>query len=171
MKDYLYKKTLSKLQFLLSITLLAVIFLYLGVFTVIKIGFHSAVGKGNSMENTIGNNYKLLEISSNIKKIERGDIVSIKVIKDGEPIQILKRIIGLPGETIKIDGNSVYIDGILLEETYAFYESLSSDDIEYTVKEDEYYVLGDNRLHSTDSRAFGAVPTVNIEANVILYRK
>ncbi len=171
MIKYLSKKTLSKAEFYTVIAVYTLAIMFFGGYTVAKLGFWASYSDGHSMENTIGNNYKLLEVSTKIKKIERGDIVSIKVYIKGEKKSILKRIIGLPGETIKIQGNTVSIDGNILKETYAFYESLSSDDIEYTIKDDEYYVLGDNRLHSTDSRVIGAVPTVNIERNVILFRK
>lgn len=171
MKFYLNKKILSKTEYSIIITLFALIVMLLGGFTVLSMGFLGSICDGKSMDNTIGDNYKMLSVSTKIKKIERGDIVSIKLYSKGKPLYIIKRVIGLPGETINIQGNTVSINGNMLVEAYAYYESLSFDDIEYMIKDNEYYVLGDNRLHSGDSREIGAIPKENIVRNVIFYRK
>lgn len=83
---------------------------------------------------------------------ERGDIIFFKYPDDEEEIYV-KRIIGLPGETVDIIDGKVYIDGALepLDEPYLYEEMLGSFG-PYTVPEGEYFMLGDNRNVSVDSR-------------------
>lgn len=63
------------------------------------------------------------------------------------------------------------IDGNLLEEPYAFYSDISYDDFKVKVPKDTYFVMGDNRLQSSDSRTFGVVPMENIFGVVIKIKK
>jgi len=124
--------------------------------------------------------------------IHRGDIVDIRVndarhfIKDIEGF-FIKRVIGLPGERVKIVNNKVYINDKVLDEPYVFFDKemknfeahnihnkrrskLScslSECKEFTLKEDEYFLMGDNRWHSNDSRAFGPVPAYLIDAKLL----
>lgn len=95
--------------------------------------------------------------------ISRYDIVTLEIPDDqGNPMRIVKRIYGLPGEKIEIysDG-SVWIDGIKLPDEWQVYQELeyANPVLEYevTLKPNEYYVLGDNRDISMDSRSFGPV--------------
>lgn len=83
---------------------------------------------------------------------ERGDIIFFKYPDDEEEIYV-KRIIGLPGETVDIIDGKVYIDGALepLDEPYLYEEMLGSFG-PYKVPEGEYFMLGDNRNVSVDSR-------------------
>ncbi|HQR37028.1 MAG TPA: signal peptidase I [Blastocatellia bacterium] len=92
--------------------------------------------------------------------IERGDIVVFWYPRDPGK-SFIKRVIGLPGETVRVDTNGqVYIDGKLLDEPYLSpeYTSAPQRTIVKTVKEHKYFVMGDNRDHSNDSRAWGLVP-------------
>ncbi len=113
---------------------------------------------GSSMETTLSNGDNLLvdKISYRFREPERFDIIVFS-FKYKEDTYFIKRIIGLPGETVWIDekGN-IYIDGELLEESYGK-EIISADKIgiagePIVVGEDEYFVLGDNRNNSKDSR-------------------
>ncbi len=113
---------------------------------------------GSSMEPTLSNGDNLLvdKISYRFREPERFDIIVFS-FKYKEDTYFIKRIIGLPGETVWIDekGN-IYIDGELLEESYGK-EIISADKIgiagePIVVGEDEYFVLGDNRNNSKDSR-------------------
>ena len=80
--------------------------------------------------------------------MQRGDIV----VFDSDELNetVIKRLIGLPGDTIKIDGTAVYVNGKKLDEPYVEYplESYGT----YKVPEGKYFFLGDNRANSNDSR-------------------
>ncbi|MFQ5656792.1 MAG: signal peptidase I [Candidatus Methylomirabilales bacterium] len=93
---------------------------------------------------------------------ERGDIV---VIGWGGPEHYVKRVVGLSGETLRIQSGNVYINRHQLEEPYAV--GMTYPDFgPYTIGKDSYFVFGDNRGISEDSRHFGAVPLRNIEGKI-----
>ncbi|HHU71618.1 MAG TPA: signal peptidase I [Clostridiales bacterium] len=105
-----------------------------------------------SMEDTImiGDKIYTQKVSYWFKDPERGDIV-VFPFPDDEEKDYIKRIIGLPGETIAgIDG-LVYIDGEPIDEPYVK-EKLKKDFGPYTVPENHYFMMGDNRNDSNDSR-------------------
>src|ERR1700756_4123795 len=89
--------------------------------------------------------------------IHRGDVVVFWYPLDRSK-SFIKRVIGLPGETVEIRQGAVYVDGKLIPEPYvpAQYEDLS-DFGPVTVKPDSYFVMGDHRISSNDSRVFGPV--------------
>ncbi|NUM25720.1 MAG: signal peptidase I [Candidatus Buchananbacteria bacterium] len=120
--------------------------------------------KGASMEPTFYDHEYLIinELSYHLGSPVRGDAVVFKYPMD--PTQyFIKRVIGLPGETVKIaDGevtiiNSANPQGVTLDERYLDSTAKTIGDIEVTLGPDEYYLLGDNRLASLDSRVFGPV--------------
>jgi signal peptidase I len=94
----------------------------------------------------------------------RGDVVVFRPPgARSEPY--IKRIIGLPGETVEIREGAVFIDGARLHEPYVSSSTSwrgSGDESAITIPEDEYFMLGDNRSNSSDSRVFGTVPKENI---------
>lgn len=91
----------------------------------------------------------------------RGDIIVFNA-PDQPEFDRIKRVIGLPGETVEVKpGGSVYIDGVLLDEPYIPAPGGATYPAQ-TVPEDEYFVMGDNRQHSYDSRQGGPVPKGNI---------
>lgn len=100
-------------------------------------------------------------------KIQRGMIVTFKAPAEMEK-EYVKRIIGLPGETIKIIDKKVYINGTPLDEPYTFFKdptiehSYRDNFPEFKVPENHYFCMGDNRDHSYDSRFWGPVPADNI---------
>jgi signal peptidase I len=118
--------------------------------------------KGASMEpNFFDHEYLIIdEISYRFNEPQRGDIVVFKYPKDNKQY-FIKRIIGLPGEHVKIDNNDVYINDVKLKEGYldANVETLlplrGYGDV--VLAEDEYFLLGDNRGQSLDSRVFGPI--------------
>ena len=111
---------------------------------------------GSSMENTLsdGDNLIVDKISYRFHDPERYDII-IFPYKYEEDTYYIKRIIGLPGEHVRIDDSgNIYINGKVLKESYGR-EVIQDPGIardEITLGEDEYFVLGDNRNNSSDSR-------------------
>ena len=116
---------------------------------------------GASMDQTLEDGQILLLYK--LSNIDYGDIVVLDEEKEGEII--IKRIIGMPGDTVSINDNTVYVNGEELEEDYAYGET--SDYEEITLEDDEYFILGDNRPISKDSRYFGPVKEDEIIGKVI----
>ena len=112
---------------------------------------------GSSMESTLSNgNFLILDkISYQFGDPERFDIIVFQPEFYDEDKLYIKRVIGLPGETVQIIDGDIYINGELLEEDYGKEEIEKSGraEDEIVLGEDEYFVLGDNRNHSTDSRS------------------
>ncbi len=95
---------------------------------------------------------------------KRGDIVVLRR-DDYVSEQYVKRVVGLAGETLLIKSGQVYINGYGLTEPYAVGETYP-DLGPYTIGKDAYFVFGDNRKVSEDSRHFGTVPLRNIEGKI-----
>lgn len=110
---------------------------------------------GSSMEATLSDKDQLIvdKISYRFKDPERFDII-VFPFQYKENTYYIKRIIGLPGETVQILDGEIYINGEVLEEDYGKETMVSSGRAvnEIQLGEDEYFVLGDNRNHSEDSR-------------------
>lgn len=120
--------------------------------------------KGASMENNFHDGDYLLidEISYRFENPSRGDVIVFRYPEN--PSQFfIKRIIGLPGETIEIKNNSVVIyngeftKGLTLEEDYLSSGQRTDGTFLVKLEGNEYYVLGDNRLQSSDSRRWGTL--------------
>lgn len=99
-----------------------------------------------------------------LAKIDRYDIVVLDEEYDNEII--IKRVIGLPGETVEIKNNKIYINDEEIEDEYAYGQT--SDYDKTTLAEDEYFILGDNRLISKDSRTFGPIKSNSIKGQTIV---
>jgi len=108
--------------------------------------------QGNSMDNTLsdGDIMILDEVSYRFKDIKRFDIVVVKTKNEF----IIKRVIGLPGEKIKYKDNKLFINNKYIKEEFDHSETDDFDEV--VLDKDEYFVLGDNRKVSSDSRYFGA---------------
>lgn len=118
---------------------------------------------GSSMYPTFTNGQYLIvdEISYRIKEPQRNDVIVFRYPNDTKKF-FIKRIIGLPNETVKINGNEVTIenkehpDGFKLDQSYV--KNFSYNNVtNFQLKNNEYFVLGDNRSSSSDSRYWGAV--------------
>jgi len=130
--------------------------------------------RGASMEPNLSNGQYILtdKISYRFDKPRRGDIIVFKAPVDPN-FDYIKRIIGLPGESIQIKGGKIIIKntthpkGFVLEEPYKINGSdqpgtLLEDNREFKISEDNYFVLGDNRNQSFDSREWGELSRKNI---------
>lgn len=112
---------------------------------------------GDSMKPTLHDGDIILETLTPWERIERGDIVAIKS-KLGKEGRIIKRVIGLPGEDIEIRENgSVWINGRHLPEPYVSPEPYLANRARTHLAANCYFVIGDNRAHSGDSREFGPI--------------
>lgn len=119
---------------------------------------------GASMEPTFDDGEYLIvdELSYYLRSPERGEVVIFRYPRDPSKF-FIKRVIGLPEETIVITSNEVTIknnedpDGFLLPEDYLTSPNRNGS-FERTLGENEYFVMGDNRAESSDSRYWGAVP-------------
>ncbi|MBO0432858.1 signal peptidase I [Enterococcus sp. DIV0660C] len=177
MKNFL--KNWGVLILVLAAILLARIF----VFTPVTVN-------GHSMDPTLSDGQRL--ISSKISKYERFDIITTKEPEDEERM-IVKRIIGMPGDTVKMVNDQLTINGKEYDESYLdeYKEKFANDKLqneysynesfqiqaenstnftsnfEYTVPKGNYLVLGDNRLISKDSRIFGLVDEKLVQGKVV----
>lgn len=147
--------------------------------------------EGHSMDPSLHDKQRL--ITSKISKLDRQDIITTKE-PDNQSIYVVKRIIGLPGDRVEMKNNVLTINGKEYDEPYlnefkekfkkeklfdeysynkAFQEQAANatsftNDFDVTVPNDQYFVLGDNRLISKDSRIFGFVDKSLIQGKVIL---
>ncbi len=133
------------------------LFLYLLVLQPHKI-------KGASMEPNFPNGEYLLtdKVTYRFGEPKRGDVIVFKApTGDGE--EFIKRIIGLPGERVSIKNGRVYLNGNLLDEDYipdvspTYGGGFLQENETYSIPEGNFFVLGDNRPHSSDSRSWGTI--------------
>ncbi len=120
---------------------------------------------GTSMYPTLdGGEIMLL---NKLGKIDRFDIVVVKL--DDKEENLIKRIVGLPGETIEIRASRIYINDKELEDNFGV--GVTYDIDKMTLGKDEYFMLGDNRSISLDSREFGAIKRKEIKGttNFVMY--
>lgn len=115
---------------------------------------------------------KIAKIES-FKEIVRGEVIVFRYPLNPKQF-FIKRVIGLPGERIKIEKGNIYIynkdnpDGLKLEEKYLPAGLMTKGDNDYSIKDDEYFVMGDNRNNSSDSRMWGPIKASNIVGRVLL---
>ena len=109
---------------------------------------------GNSMNNTLKNKDIMIldKISYRFQEIKRFDIVVIKKGND----YLIKRVIGLPGETVEYKNNKLYINGKNIDEKF-IHEKTNDFIMEDKIPDDCYFVVGDNRPVSNDSRYIGVI--------------
>lgn len=100
---------------------------------------------------------------------QRGDVLVFQLPSNPER-DLIKRLIAIPGDTIEFRDTQVYINGMLIDEPYltrACDVSVCSDSI-WQLGDDDYFMMGDNRNLSTDSRSFGAIHSDHIVGRAIL---
>lgn len=131
--------------------------------------FWPIIIEGSSMESTFssGNKVIISRIAKYSNSIKRGDIILCKLKKNDEEIISIKRVIGLPGDTIYISSGKVYVNNELLNETY-INEQYTSGNVNMWLNANEYFVMGDNRDSSYDSRLVGAINKNKLIGKVLL---
>ena len=132
--------------------------------------FQPFIVKGQSMEPNFENsNYLIVdELSYRFRDPQRGEVVVFRYPRNVSQ-RFIKRIIGLPGEKIEIEAGVVMVNGKILDESkYLLLGVQTSGDIQISLDENEYFVLGDNRISSFDSRQWGLLPRKNIIGRVLI---
>ncbi|MEY2746938.1 MAG: hypothetical protein RL112_1980 [Planctomycetota bacterium] len=119
--------------------------------------FHVSIVRGGSMAPGIHDGDRILvdQLSPALGAVGRGDIVVLRCPLDPR-YDYIKRVVALPGETVEVRHGRVWIDGFELEEPYVERQDPRSA-LRMVVPDDSYFVMGDNRRHSSDSREFGVV--------------
>ena len=107
------------------------------------------------------------KLSYHFGSLERGDVIIFHYPPNPGQLYI-KRIVGLPGETVKVEGGRVYIETVDGKTVVDPFPTPTQNSARWRVPSDEYFVLGDNRNHSSDSRNWGTVPRENIIGEVWL---
>jgi signal peptidase I len=132
------------------------------------------VVSGTSMVPTFADkNYLIIdELTYHFRSPERGEVIVFHPPGQPKGIYYIKRVIGLPNETISIDGGTVTIinkdhpNGFILTEPYI--SAPTNNQITKTLAADEFFVMGDNRPFSSDSRTWGTLPEGNIVGRAFL---
>jgi signal peptidase I len=126
---------------------------------------------GRSMQPTFEDAERLIvsRVHYLIAAPERGDIIVFNSVDSLDPdVMLIKRVIGLPGDHIEIRDHQVYVNNAPVAEPYILEDCNSRcSDNEWFLGEGEYFVMGDNRNNSSDSRRFGAVPINHIVGRVV----
>lgn len=127
-----------------------------------------------SMEPTllVGDRILVSKLSVTFGTIHRGDIVVFKAPPAehcGEVVtDLVKRVIGLPGDHLTSKGNTIYVNGKVLKEPWSHYEPLGQAIGKVTVPANSYFMMGDNHPDSCDSRMWGSVPRSDIIGKAFL---
>jgi signal peptidase I len=130
--------------------------------------FNFSVVRGSSMAPGIHDGDRILvnHLSYVFQDVHRGDIVVLRYPLDPS-LDYIKRVIGLPGDEVEIDSGRVRVNGETLTEPYVAAQDPHAH-LLARVEADHFFVLGDNRRHSSDSREFGQVPRENLRGKVDL---
>jgi signal peptidase I len=146
-------------------TVLLVIVLYTGA----NLAIPRYIVEGHSMEPNFHDHERIVvyRLHYVIGDPQRGDVV---VLDLDNTVDLLKRIVALPGETVTMQEGQLYIDGVALDEPYVadLCQTYTCRDREWVLGNDEYFVLGDNRNHSHDSHDFGPIHRDQIIGKVLM---
>lgn len=161
------KKFFDSTQILVvALGILVLVYLFVASFSIVD---------GPSMlPNFVSGDLTVYEkITTTTSKLKRGDVVVFQEINSGK--DFIKRVIGLPGDRVKVEGGKVYVNGIAIKEDYLSDDnkyvsggSVFQEGVEITAAQDRYIVFGDNRKVSLDSRNIGPVDKKYIKGKVLL---
>lgn len=168
-------KMKDKLVKIISIIITTILVIVSCIFTVKNILFFDILVVGDSMVSTLKEGEIGIALKDEfISSIDRKDII----IFERDDKEIIKRVIGKPLDHISITREGIYVNGELIEESYISSENLTCTYLlngEYNdviLQEDEYYVLGDNRIVSYDSRYYGPIKEKDITGKLeVIYSK
>ena len=127
------------------------------IFLLTRLVIQNFVVDGSSMEPNMSSGQWVLvnKLAYKVGDPARGDVVVFNSPSPSGPPVLIKRIIGLPGETVKIQAGKVYINNKLLTESYISGSTPAPGS--WTMGDNEYFVMGDNRNNSSDSRSWGTL--------------
>ncbi len=130
--------------------------------------FQPFIVRGASMEPNFENNDYIIvdQISYRFRDPQRGEIIIFFLENTNQ--KFIKRIIGLPGEKLEIKDNKISIEGQVIEESYIPLDYKEIDDKVISLEQNQFFVLGDNRPISWDSRRFGFVEKNNIIGRALI---
>lgn len=150
-------------------TLKTIVLVLLAAFLIRSFIVQPFVVQGKSMEPTLVNNEYLLveKISYYWQKPQRGDIIVFHAPVDFNQ-NYIKRVIAVPGETVLLKGTEILVNNKPILENYTYPGQSFKKEIEYKLGNDEYFVLGDNRDHSSDSRHWGPLNRQNIIGRAVM---
>ncbi|MGA0878860.1 MAG: signal peptidase I [Ilumatobacteraceae bacterium] len=136
---------------------------------------------GPSMQTTLMPRERVLvnKMSYRLHDVNRGDVIVFDRVQGNNHDDLIKRVIGLPGETVEIRDCVVFVDGRLLEEPYLDPLQVAQTDLRQrcgdyvdmeprSVPDDHVLVMGDNRVQSFDGRAFGPIPIDKIRGRAFV---
>ncbi|HEY5540165.1 MAG TPA: signal peptidase I [Coriobacteriia bacterium] len=142
--------------------------LVVAIVLVFYVFFSSAVVEGQSMVPTLDPGDYLL-ITHGARSLHRGDIVVTSVAEQTGQVELVKRVIALPGDTIEVKSDIAYVNGVVEPQRGQYVlPQMSVSRTSYVVPEGYVYVMGDNRPISEDSRYLGPVPESGIKGRAIL---
>lgn len=106
-----------------------------------------------------------------ISEPERGDII-VFIYPEDKSKDFIKRVIGIPGDKIQIQGRQIFINGLLFEDRYGYYDEKAGNPNRsfgpVVVPKEHFFVMGDNRDHSLDSRFWGFVPSTAVKGKAFI---
>jgi signal peptidase I len=114
------------------------------------------------------------KMSVDFGTINLGDVIVFKAPQDvaedcDDPVtDLVKRVVGVPGDHVTSKGNTIYVNGVRLRENWTHWEPLGPAIGNVTVPANRYFVMGDNHNNSCDSRTWGSVPRSDIIGKVFL---
>lgn len=153
----------SLLEFMKTVAIIVIIAFFVRFYLV-----QPFVVEGSSMEPNFHNGQYLLvdKISYRMHDIKRGDVIVFHP-PNRPSLNYIKRVIALPGDKIEIKNGQIFVNNVALDEPYirdgqttVRYSPVAN--LSQVLGKDEYFVLGDNRDHSSDSREIGSIPKENI---------
>jgi len=165
-KSFLKRAALGVFDFLKTVVIIFVLAFVIKAFVI-----QPYIIDGESMEPTFQNNDYLIteKVSYHLRQPQRGDIVIFHP-PDSLSISYVKRIVGLPEDEVEIKDKKVYVNGKRIIEPYLTSNDETAapkgNDLKMNVSANEYFVMGDNRNHSRDSREIGPIPSKNIVSRI-----